>query len=175
MRLKKSDSENVCFLTAYTIIPHLPNEIPTEFHHTRFNLHPSESLSIEMQAKSIRSDDSLRRIPPDRRNCYFEGERKLKFFKTYSRAHCNFECVANITLRKCGCVKFFMPRDRSTKVCNYSQLECILNATQNFGSIYSEEELLDCSCYSACNNIKYSYEVYRAGVDSLTTFEHPER
>lgn len=174
-RLNHSNSENVCSLKTYTIIPHLPNEIPTEFHHTRFNLHYTEKLGIEMQAKSVRTDDSLRRISPDRRNCFFEGERSLKFFKSYSRAHCNLECIANLTLEKCNCVQFFMPRDKNTTVCTYTQLECILNATRDFGSIYTEEELLACACYSPCNDIKYSYEVYRTGIDALTTSSYAGR
>lgn len=45
-----------------------------------------------------------------RRQCYFDEERHLKFFKVYSETNCELECIANYTLSICGCVKFSMPR-----------------------------------------------------------------
>lgn len=154
----------------FKIIPHLPNEIPTEFHRTRFYMNYNENLGIEVSAKSIRTDYTLRRISPHRRNCYFEGEKKLKFFKSYSRAHCNLECLTNITLGKCGCVKFYMPRDKNTKVCTYAQLECKQNANYN-----TEIEMLACACYSPCNDIKYSHDLFRTIINSESSSGNNER
>lgn len=43
-----------------------------------------------------------------RRQCYFEDERSLKFFTSYSQKKCLEECHSNITLSRCGCVEFFI-------------------------------------------------------------------
>ncbi len=44
-----------------------------------------------------------------RRQCYFDGERQLKFFQIYTKANCELECLTNLTLRYCNCSAFFMP------------------------------------------------------------------
>lgn len=161
LKLKNADAENCCGIKMFKIIPHLPSDIPTQLHYNRFYLKYGEYFGIEFEAKSIRTDDTLRTISPDQRNCYFEGEKMLKFFKSYSRAHCNLECMANITLKKCGCVKFYMPRDKNTKICTFTQLECRWNSSHKLTSFYTEDEMMACDCYSPCNDIKYSYNVFR--------------
>lgn len=44
-----------------------------------------------------------------RRNCYFENERYLRYFRAYNQFNCELECWANVSLKYCGCVKFSMP------------------------------------------------------------------
>lgn len=46
-----------------------------------------------------------------RRQCFFNKERALRFYKVYSQKNCEMECIANFTFAKCGCVKFSMPRN----------------------------------------------------------------
>lgn len=164
IKLNQGDAENFCFDKFFKIIPHLPNEIPTEFHNTRFNLNYMEGIDIEVQAKSIRADESLRKVPIEKRNCYFEDERKLLFFHSYTRQHCSLECLANFIEKECGCVKFYMPRKKTTKVCPFSKIDCFIKNEKKF---YSENELLSCRCLSPCNQIKYSYEVYRSKMDAF--------
>ena len=45
-----------------------------------------------------------------RRKCFFEDERKLRFFVVYNIQNCHRECYSNVTFQYCGCVKFSMPR-----------------------------------------------------------------
>lgn len=163
------EEENFCYTKAFKVIPHLPCEIPTDFHRPRFYLNYQDVLNLEVRAKSIRTDDSVRNVALNQRNCYFEGERKLKFFKFYSRPHCILECKANITFRKCGCVKFHMPRDKDTPVCNYFEMNCVFNHYKAGMAVYSEEELLACTCHSPCNDIKYSFEVLHKAEDAFLT------
>lgn len=51
----------------------------------------------------------LRNYSPAQRECFFNSERQLRFFKSYSRDNCFTECLTNFTLKKCGCVAFSMP------------------------------------------------------------------
>lgn len=44
-----------------------------------------------------------------RRQCFFNNERYLRFFKLYTQANCELECLTNHTLKECSCVKFSMP------------------------------------------------------------------
>lgn len=50
---------------------------------------------------------------PNRRQCYFDDERDLRYFKSYSQSNCQTECLANYTMARCGCVKFWMPSESS--------------------------------------------------------------
>lgn len=163
--MSKKDSENICHFKNFKIIPHLPNEIPTEFHTYRFYFGYYEMMTIEIQAKSLRLDESLRKIPKEKRNCYFEGERKLLFFKSYTKDLCSLECYANFTMNSCGCVKYYMPRNKTAKVCSFSQYECVLDAESTFNS---GSELSQCACYQTCTNLKYSFEHFRSQIDDFT-------
>jgi hypothetical protein len=98
--------------------------------------------------KSHRTDEALRKFSPEIRKCFFEGEKQLKFFKTYSKAQCKWECMANKTLEKCGCVKFSMPRDAKTPVCNLSSLSCIPKMITD-----------QCNCLPSCVDVEYTYQM----------------
>jgi acid-sensing ion channel, other len=50
------------------------------------------SYQIVLEPKITKSDESLQSIAPATRKCYFEGERKLKFFKIYTQSNCELEC-----------------------------------------------------------------------------------
>ena len=43
-----------------------------------------------------------------RRKCYLNNEKDLKFFKHYTKNNCEQECLAEETLKACGCVQFYM-------------------------------------------------------------------
>lgn len=148
----KSEQE-VSFCSAMYAIIHLPSEIPTEFHKFVPITYGSRS-AVLITAKSHRTDEALRKFSAKSRNCYFEGEKKLKFFKTYSKPHCQLECFTNFTLDACGCVLFWMPRNQTTSVCKFSDLQCIEDTRSHKNKKFKPT----CSCYPACNDIKYEVE-----------------
>lgn len=103
---------------------------------------------FHLTIKSHKTDTDFRYFHPNNRRCYFEGEKQLKFFQSYTKALCEWECKTNLTLEKCGCVKFSMPRDNTTKICKTSQLECVMDV-----------ESPNCECFVPCNDVTYSYKV----------------
>ena len=148
--LSKYHEQNACTSKSMFVILHLPNEMPTEYH--KFvPISYGSKTSILLTGKSHRTDDALRDYSPDVRQCYFEGEKKLKFFKAYSKAHCEFECVANDTLEECVCVPFWYPRSKLTRVCGLSEMECI-------DKVNYRHRILgypSCDCYQPCNSLTY--------------------
>lgn len=147
---KSEDILNVC--NSMVVILHLPNEIPTIYHKT-IPISFKYRTYIDVTAVSHRTDESLREYPPEVRKCYFDGERKLKLFKTYSKAHCELECKINDTILNCDCVLFWMPRDNATKVCTLNGVKCARNMfeTQMFRNV------LFCNCLPPCHEIKYDF------------------
>lgn len=144
-------AENTCGSTAFTVIVHLPNEMPTKFHKFMPISYGSRS-AIFIKAKSHRTDNALRNYSPDVRKCFFEGERQLKFFKSYSKAHCDLECLTNDTLKSCGCVLFNMPRNKTTRVCRFSEMGCM-------GKGYSDKRRNAlCDCHPPCNTLLYEVD-----------------
>jgi acid-sensing ion channel, other len=115
---------------------------------------------MRVNVKSHQTDRALQKFPLRIRKCYFDGEKKLKFFKTYTKDLCEWECLANATVKKCGCAKFSHPRHGSTPVCDFQKLSCA-------GSLFSA----NCDCYPPCVDIEYSYKLLQAPFSFATNME----
>lgn len=141
----------------YKLIYHLPNEVPNQFHDYDFFDFGLKSINI-VTAQRFKTDESLRKYSIESRRCFFDGERKLKFFKSYTKAHCNLECLANFTFFECDCVKFSMPRFNNTPVCDLNKVPCYLKAFSRWPKfdMNSNQSAMPCDCYPPCTDIKYS-------------------
>ncbi|KAG5683736.1 hypothetical protein PVAND_013001 [Polypedilum vanderplanki] len=154
--LNENDTANNCQGTGkvFPIILHMPNEIPTPFHEEMY-LEFGRRKQVTLMIKTYKSTDELKKYLPEKRGCYFEGERQLKFFKSYTKAHCDFECMTNYTLEVCGCVKFSMPRTKGTPICDIDKGDCYYNAMLQWPSNH-ENSHKPCNCLETCSSIKYS-------------------
>ncbi|KAG5672929.1 hypothetical protein PVAND_003017 [Polypedilum vanderplanki] len=141
---------------------HMPNEIPTTFHKTHF-IKNYYTKVIKLNAKIYNIDKSLQTYPPNARNCYLEGEKRLKFFKTYTKKLCDFECLTNYTLKVCGCIKFTMPKSNDTKVCDIDKFKCYYEITMSWPNFkiknYETDVSKNCECLESCTNIEYYIDV----------------
>lgn len=142
------------FCSSMSFVVHLPSEMPTEFHKF-IPITYGSRIAVIVTAKSHRTDDALHAYPPKVRNCYFQGEKKLEFFKTYSKAHCQLECSTSFTLKSCGCVLFWMPRSKKTPVCKFSDITCV----QGIRDYRNDKVKPSCDCLSPCNDLKYEIEL----------------
>lgn len=64
---------------------------------------------VKIIPELITTTESLRHFKPYQRKCFYDDERKLRFFKMYTKINCEVECQANFTKTMCECVKFSMP------------------------------------------------------------------
>lgn len=69
----------------------------------------SEYSMIYVTFELTKTSDRLRQYKLSQRQCFFQSERQLRFFKIYTQTNCEEECLANFTKNECGCVKFSMP------------------------------------------------------------------
>jgi hypothetical protein len=106
-----------------------------------------QSKAFQLNIKSRRYDDALRNYSPQSRNCYFDGEKPLKFFKSYTMLNCRWECLTNFMLSTCGCVLHSMPRDNQTRICNATEIGC--KRTINWA-------VERCDCYALCNDLSFT-------------------
>lgn len=161
MTIKESDNYDLCYVLkgSYKIIIHLPNEIPTFFHEHEFLQFNNEGV-FSLKATAYKSNANLAKYPLEKRGCYFKNERKLGFFKAFTQAQCNFECFTNFTLRRCGCVKYSMPRNQDTVVCDLDKAQCHMDAYNDWPQKdeKTKNPAMPCDCYPPCKNIKYEFK-----------------
>ncbi|CAG9810349.1 unnamed protein product [Chironomus riparius] len=136
----------------FEIYWHLPNEILTHWHSSVNINNVNKDNQIYIKTKSFQMSPKLQKYDVKHRKCFFDHEKNLKFFKIYSEKNCLLECLANITIAKCGCVRYFMPRDMTTSVCTAKDLVCSWTEMVNY---YENIELNPCGCYHSCNYIEY--------------------
>lgn len=97
-------------LDGYRVMFHSSLELPnmnSVHHYTTAR----QALMFWIVPHMTKIDVSLKDLQPEERNCYLEQERSLKFFQIYTQNNCEQECLANYTLKLCGCVQFFMMRE----------------------------------------------------------------
>lgn len=104
------------FNKGFKLVVHLPCEIPQfDKQYFRFPLEKSATLVIR---PSLMVTENLQNYGSETRQCYFEEEKPLKFFKKYTRSNCQLECLAEFTRRRCNCIHYSMPRFEGDHVCD---------------------------------------------------------
>lgn len=89
---------------------HSPSDRPQMFKRY-FYIPPKQTLLVAVDPIVKRANGSVLTHDPHVRNCYVASERQLRFYKQYTVENCRLECLTNMTLYQCGCVKFSMPRE----------------------------------------------------------------
>uniref|UniRef100_A0A182ILL5 Pickpocket n=1 Tax=Anopheles atroparvus TaxID=41427 RepID=A0A182ILL5_ANOAO len=159
----EQNREYVCSgaLQGYKVTIHPPDEFPRlSEHHIR--VPPMQAASIIVKPRLLTTQKNLHRFPVSKRQCYFNDERKLRFFRVYNEQNCEFECLTNFTLALCGCVTFAMPRQNSTRVCGSHEMKCYQSAVttlMELDEISTEADHEPCGCLPACTSLKYDVEL----------------
>ncbi|XP_055621987.1 pickpocket protein 28-like [Toxorhynchites rutilus septentrionalis] len=144
---------------------HAPSEYPqVSSKFIRVTL--GRDVTIAVKPQIVGTDPQLFGYKPERRQCYFNNERQLKFYRVYTQANCELECLTNFTLQKCGCVRFSMPRSAQTRTCETSELYCTLEAQKQLLEQNADNYIrrkagagTACKCLPSCNSIQYDAEI----------------
>ncbi|XP_039443656.1 pickpocket protein 28-like [Culex pipiens pallens] len=170
LRLYEYDLDYLCRgpVVGFKVLLHTSSEYP-QVSKQYFRVPLQQEVIISVKPQMITTSDGLRDYAPHRRQCYFNHERRLKYFQVYTQQNCELECITNYTLRSCGCVKFSMPRDDRTEVCGASKIECYNEAEDELLSQevkYSVDKSYDfrakCDCLPACTSVQYDAEISQA-------------
>lgn len=136
LRLADKDRDFECRgpIQGFKVLLHNPGE-PAQLSQHYFRVPLSQEVMISVKPQVIITADNLLDYTPERRQCFFNRERSLKFFIMYTQRNCEIECLANHTKSECGCVKFSMPSNFLLS----NLLVSILFATNFF--FYSKETM----------------------------------
>lgn len=201
LRLYEQDLEYICRgpVQGFKILLHTPGEIPQVSRHY-FRVPLLQEVLVSVKPNMITTSKGLRHYEPNRRQCYFDMERQLRFFKVYTQRNCELECLSNFTRDQCGCVKFSLPRkliifksrrvhffllfsmkfiagDRNTSICGAMNIKCYNDAEDTLlekffadGLSNAGYELTGCNCLPSCTSITYDAEISQAKFDWVNLF-----
>ncbi|XP_037826366.1 pickpocket protein 28-like [Lucilia sericata] len=181
----EDDNDYVCnrFKQGFKVFLNSPDSVPVTT--GNYILVPnSHEVMVTVLPQYITSLDNLLQFGPEKRQCYFNSERNLYFFKFYTQNNCQTECLTNYTIAKCGCAKFWMPKPLDVPVCDLTKVNCYNNAANELEIIIANQTAqkvkdsnvkIMCDCMPACNSLEYNYEITRAYLDAeATTIAHRE-
>lgn len=97
LSMKVDDLDYTCkeSTSGFRLVLHTPGETPrpsAHFYRIPFN---SKTL-VAVNPKVMTTSNDLGDYDPEKRQCFFEGEKKLKFFKMYTESNCQLECFTSI-------------------------------------------------------------------------------
>jgi acid-sensing ion channel, other len=146
---------------------HRPDLLPTFLQRNDFiELKFGNDIEVEVTPEIIKTDRSLAKLDPELRECYFDNERSLRFFRTYTQKNCEIECFTNYTIQRCGCVALDQPYNdaKNITLCldqsvliheEHSVPNCQLYQTSKLISQENFSIERNCSCYPTCDSISY--------------------
>ena len=147
----------------FKILPYMPISMPM-MKGFGLALHPGTETFLGVRPTIIHTEDDLATIAVDKRQCFFDHEKDLRFFNQHSFLTCYIECMTNQTISMGGCVSFYFPRPSDdpnspdyVPVCSPDKLECITEAAHRV-----QEEAMrktsNCDCLPSCTSIGYPHE-----------------
>lgn len=102
---------------------HNPAEIP-RLGERYFRAPLSQEVVLAVKPDMMTTSPALISYSSERRQCFFPKERKLAYFKVYTQRNCELECLTNLTLKECGCVSYYMPRELIIFIIFISFINC---------------------------------------------------
>ncbi|KAL1377438.1 hypothetical protein pipiens_004178 [Culex pipiens pipiens] len=174
---EKSDIEAHCTEgKGFRMVLHSPDEYPIAFSKYVL-LSLDRDIIVAVKPQILTTSKELANYASNRRKCLFSHERKLRFFRVYNQNNCELECFANLTLARCGCVKFSMPRSAGTRVCRTAEIRCVIGAHRHMLAINAANRLKStvltsfCNCMSACSSIQYQSEITQSSYDYMESID----
>ena len=83
---------------------HMPDTAP-EMGEYGTALAPGTQNFLTIRPKMIIANPGVHPISHEKRQCFLQSEKKLKYYKNYSYHNCFMECVANYTFLVCHIIR----------------------------------------------------------------------
>lgn len=111
MRLFDKDTDYLCEgpVQGFKVLLHTVHEMP-QMDKYFYRIPLDHETIVSVKPELMETSDSLTHYSSAKRQCYFDVEHPLTYFKVYTQRNCELECLTAKTLRLCNCVTFSMPR-----------------------------------------------------------------
>ncbi|XP_055920744.1 pickpocket protein 28 [Eupeodes corollae] len=166
----EQDFDYICrgALEGFKVTLHSPDDVP-QVSRNFIRVPYDKEVVVLVKPNMITTMNAISDYEPNRRQCFFNTERYLRFFQVYTQNNCELECLSNYTLSKCGCVKFSMPRHPDTPVCDETKIHCFDLAEDDllvheFAEGFTDSKSIDsdnskCNCLPSCTSLDYNTEL----------------
>ncbi|XP_068083948.1 pickpocket protein 28 [Anabrus simplex] len=144
-------------MEGFKVMLHNPAVFP-QVRQPFFQIPSKRQVMVWVKPEMMETDDHLRSYSPADRRCYFQKERILRYFNVYTQESCELECISNYTMKKCGCVMFYMPRSSDMPVCGSTKTQCVVKGLIQ----HHTEHDGHCQCLPSCTEIKYGMQMSQA-------------
>ncbi|KAG5873242.1 hypothetical protein JTB14_009547 [Gonioctena quinquepunctata] len=164
LNVKISDLEYECPSdeSGYRVTLHSPYNIPNVPDYF-FTVPLKQKVIGTIIPEVIKTSTDVKMFEASKRDCFFQSDRRLKFFRIYSQGNCLLECKTDFVLSVCGCVGFHMPRVPGTPICLLEKIECLERAEDEFMMFNGNHEITgnknDCECRPTCTYISYGIQL----------------
>ncbi|KAJ3655395.1 hypothetical protein Zmor_014527 [Zophobas morio] len=162
------NNDYICnqFLNGFRISLHSPRDVP-RLSQSYFRVPLNKAVTAAVKPELTLISPAVKSLRPETRNCYLQNERPLQYFKLYTQSNCLLECLTNYTLKKCGCVQYFMPRVNDTKICGAGKIPCVKKAQIQLKIEELENKITEkmrpeetfCDCKPSCTSLRYDVEI----------------
>ncbi|KAF5296274.1 hypothetical protein FQR65_LT10269 [Abscondita terminalis] len=150
------------------MILHNPSEIP-QIEELGFMLPVGFELGVAFKPIIYDASPDIRSIDLQKRMCYFNDERFLKYYRTYSNANCKMECLVNKTIEQCGCVPYHYPKSDETRICHHVNDLCSMRVKDSMEALLSETDEKDfCDCLPSCFRLDFEKVISYAQIINKT-------
>ncbi|ODM96336.1 Pickpocket protein 28 [Orchesella cincta] len=140
----------------FRLAPHLPIDVPHVMD-LGIAIKPNTEVFLGIKPEITLADPDIKDFKLEKRNCYFQGEKELAYYKYYTVSNCIEECIANITYSNCGCVRYNMPRDDTRDLCGPGKFECVEGAKKT--ALQAGAKSVCNYCLPPCTELEYFSEV----------------
>ncbi|CAF4916555.1 unnamed protein product [Pieris macdunnoughi] len=113
---------------------------------------PGIEARVAVKPRILDAQPALKDIDVSKRFCLFSSERNLVFYRTYTFKNCQMECEARRMLEICKCVLYYMPKNKTTRICGKADAKCYSDIWKNFPK-NNDQSCED--CLPSCTEISY--------------------
>uniref|UniRef100_A0AAG5DUL5 Uncharacterized protein n=1 Tax=Anopheles atroparvus TaxID=41427 RepID=A0AAG5DUL5_ANOAO len=159
----------------YKVLLHEPTVYP-DLAKRNVRLPVSHSLTVAVKPNIMQTSPELAKYSASKRQCYFDQERPLRYFRRYNQDNCELECLTNYTLQRCGCVHFSMPHTNETRVCTLPEAYCpseargLLFIRKQTRNTTEHDYLQQCDCLPSCSSVRYELQITQNSHDEEKDF-----
>ncbi|XP_073948785.1 pickpocket protein 28-like [Choristoneura fumiferana] len=129
---------------------------------------PGIETRVAIQTRISDAQPALKSIDIEKRLCLFSSEKELVFYRTYTLRNCEMECEARNMLALCKCVLYYMPKNKTTRVCGKADAKCYINM-KLLSNVTCEE------CLPACTEIAYYERMSSAKLSQSLLVQYAKR
>ena len=130
-------------------------------HTTSVELEAGYVYTVIIKPKVRWASDNIRNLNEKLRNCNFPQEHSLTYFKNYTQASCQSECIMKKAMNELHCVPidfYFLFNHQSSVICTEED-------KISFMDMFYESDLAGCDCLDDCDQVHYALSVNRVPIN----------